>query len=339
MNIWLAVSLILVVSTVYLLAIEIYSVAFRLTGMATSKVKFQVASMFTGAGYTTAESELIARDDKRRKIALACIYTGHIFSVVFMGLIFNVVFSVINHIKEGGISTTVIEWYHIVSIVTASLFVTVLILKIPPINKRFQNLLEKIAINSSKKNRHTNHLRVLDLYGKHALAELTLNVVPDYMQDKPLSEIGLTKYYSIKVLSIKRGNRIIDVTRDTMFKKGDILAMYGLTNEIKDAFINSINYDNKPKEKLDKSNEISLVSNYGKDALVEVFVEEVPSQLVGVTVIEAKLKEKYNINIGIIKRGDDYIPVTKDTIIQKGDTITLFGPYKNIKMLFKTEEN
>ena len=65
MNIWLAVSLVLAVVTIYLFVIEVFSVAFKLTGMATSKIRFQVASLFTGTGYTTAESELIAKDEKR----------------------------------------------------------------------------------------------------------------------------------------------------------------------------------------------------------------------------------------------------------------------------------
>ena len=59
MNIWLAISLILAVVTIYLLAIEIFSVAFKLTGLATNKIKLQVASLFTGTGFTTSESELI----------------------------------------------------------------------------------------------------------------------------------------------------------------------------------------------------------------------------------------------------------------------------------------
>ena len=56
MNFWLAISLILAVAAVYLFMIEIFSVAFKLTGLATKKIRFQVASLFTGAGFTTQES-------------------------------------------------------------------------------------------------------------------------------------------------------------------------------------------------------------------------------------------------------------------------------------------
>ena len=67
--------------------IEAFSVAFKLTGMATNRIKFQVASLFTTAGFTTAESELITNDERRRKIAVTCIYTGHVFSVVIMVIV------------------------------------------------------------------------------------------------------------------------------------------------------------------------------------------------------------------------------------------------------------
>ena len=49
MNLWLAISLILAVVSVYMFVIETYFVAFKLTGLATKKIKFQVASLFTGS--------------------------------------------------------------------------------------------------------------------------------------------------------------------------------------------------------------------------------------------------------------------------------------------------
>ncbi len=337
MNVWLAISLILGVATAYLLVIEIFSVAFKLTGLATNKIKFQVASLFTGVGFTTSESELITSDDRRRKIAIGCAYTGHIFSVVIMGLVINVFVSIGFSISVGHETPTFTEWYFIIFYIALGLFLLMLLLKIPLINKHFQKLLETIAINSSKHSRNTNIITVLDMYGKHAIAEVILNRVPDFAKEVPLYEMGLNKDYSINVLSIKRGKRIIDVTKDTMFIKGDVLIIYGLINDINTVFINSIS----GKEKVivvDKSNEINLVNNYGTNALVEVYVDEVPEELVNTKIKDANLSGKYNITLGIIKRKDEYIYITKDTIIERGDTLTLFGPYKNIKLLFLDEE-
>ena len=338
MNVWLAVSLILAVVSVYMFVIETFSVAFKLTGMATSKIRFQVASLFTGVGFTTNESELIVNDERRRKIAIVCIYTGHIFSVVIMGLIINVFFS-IGTLVGSGASTehTFTEWYFIVFYIASALFLLMVLIKIPPINRRFQKLLETIAINSSKKSRNTNIIAVLDLYGKHAIAEVVLNKIPEFAKEKSLIEMGLTKNFSINVLSIRRGKRILEVTKDTMFSKGDVLVIYGLINDIKEAFINSL----EKKENvavIDRTNDITLVSNYGKNSLVEVYIDEVPKELEGVMIKDAGLNDRYSITVVVVKRKDEYLPVDKTTIFQQGDVVTLIGPYKNIKLVFMNDE-
>ena len=265
--------------------IEIFSVAFKLTGLVTSKIKFQVASLFTGTGYTTAESELIAKDEKRRKIALACIYSGHLFSVAFMGLIINVVISV----TQGQFQTSE-KVYFIILFITLGFFLLMAFLKIPPINRRFQRFLERVAIRASKKNKKTNILNVLDLQGKHAIVEVVLNIVPETMNEVPLSKMGLTKKFSINVLSIRRDSRIIEVSKDTMFKKGDVIVTYGLINDIREAFVYSVTKE-RPEEEIDKTNEINLVNNYGDNALVEVvkcfFVCSVAKEVVLHAVLEA----------------------------------------------------
>ena len=334
MNIWLAVSLILAVVSLYMFVIEAFSVAFKLTGMATNKIKFQVASLFTTAGFTTAESELITNDERRRKIAMACIYTGHIFSVVIMGLIINVFVSL-------GVGKKVeidfVSWYFIVFYVSAGIFLLVLFLKIPPVNRRFQKFLEKIAINASKRSRNTNIVTVLDYYGKNAIAEIVLNKIPEFANELTLFQMELTKKYSITILSIKRGKRTVEVTKDTMFRKGDVLVTYGLINDIQEAFVNSVK-ENQKVVVVDDSNELTLLNNYGANALMEVDVSEVPQELDGIKMKDSALTTRYGINIITIKRNDEYFSADKETIIQKGDTITLFGPYKNIKHLFRNTD-
>ena len=340
MNIWLALSLILFVVTIYLFSIEIFFVAFKLTGLATNKIKFQVASLFTSSGFTTSESELIVNNEKRRKIATACMYTGHVFSVAIMGLIANLMINIVlSFNKASGLEfevPTFTEWYMILLYITSGLFLLVLILKIPPVNKRFQKFLEAVAINSSKASRNSNYITVLDMYGRHAIVEIVLNQIPEFAIDKPLSEMNLTKDYSINVLSIKRGKRIIDVTKDTMFRKGDILSIYGIIGDIQEVFINSVSTEKKVV--VEHINEINLVNNYGSNALVEVFIDVLPKELVDTKIKDAQLNEKYNITVAIIKRKDEYIFVDRNTIIQKGDLVTLYGPYRNIKILFKTDE-
>lgn len=336
MSIWLAISLILAVASIYMFMIEFFSVAFKLTGLATNKLKFQVASLFTGTGFTTNESELITNDSRRRRIAVACMYTGHIFSVVIMSLIINVFISVYTEFSEIPAETQ--NWYFIVFFISLGLFLLAIFIKIPPINKRFQKLLEKVAINASARRRNTNIVTALDYYGRSAVVEVVLNRVPEFAKDVSLFDMQLTKKYSFIILSIKRGNRRVSVSKDTILVKGDVILIYGIITDIRMAFVESVEGKKNDTIVVDRTNEVQLINNYGENALVEVYVDEVPKELENVKIKDAGLNDRYKITVGIIKRGDEYVFVSKDTIIQKGDTVTFFGPYKNVKLLFGNVE-
>lgn len=341
MNFWLASSLILAVTAIYLIMIEFFSVAFKLTGLATNKIRFQVASLFTGAGFTTQESEIITNDNRRRRIAVVCMYTGHIFSVVIMGLIINVLISIGESLHADLPARTYTEWYFIVFYISSAVFILVLLIKIPPINKKFQKLLEKIAINTSKARRESNIITVLDYYGRSAVVEIVLNKVPEFAKDKSLGSMALTKKYALILLSLRRGNRRVSISKDTMISKGDVIVAYGHINDIRDCFINSLE-DNKKANKtvvIDNTNEIQLLNNYGANTLMEVTVHEVPKELEGIKMKDSHLTDRYSIQIIIIKRNNEYLFVNKDMTIEKDDIVTLFGPYVNIRHLFNNENN
>jgi len=59
------------------IAVRIGAIAFQLTGLEWSLAKFQALSCFTGTGFTTRESELVAANPQRRRIASALIILGH----------------------------------------------------------------------------------------------------------------------------------------------------------------------------------------------------------------------------------------------------------------------
>ena len=341
MNFWLAISLILAVTAIYLIMIEFFSVAFKLTGLATNKIRFQVASLFTGAGFTTQESEIITNDNRRRRIAVICMYTGHVFSVVIMGLIINVLISIGESLNADRPVRTFTEWYFIVFYISLAVFVLVLLIKIPPINKKFQKLLEKIAINTSKARRESNIITVLDYYGRSAVVEIVLNKVPEFAKDKSLGSMALTKKYALILLSLRRGNRRVSISKDTMISKGDVIVAYGHINDIRDCFINSLEENKKANNTvvIDNTNEIHLLNNYGANTLMEVTVHEVPKELEGIKMKDNHLTDRYSIQIIIIKRNNEYLFVNKDMTIEKDDIVTLFGPYVNIRHLFNNENN
>lgn len=340
MSILFALALILTFAGIYIFVIEVFSVAFKLTGLATKKVRFQVASIFTGTGFTTQESELIVNDERRRKIAVACMYTSHIFSVIIMGLLINFVISLVTLISNNTAITAEMftEWYAILFYIAAAFFVIVLIIRIPPVHNRFINDLERLGIKMSKTNRKTNIISVVDMYAKNAVVEVYLNVIPEFAKDKTLFEMQLTKKYLINILSIRRGNRMLDISKDTMFAQGDVVVVFGSVNDIKEAFIHTLDHpEDTIVVKETSLNTLSLLNNYGTNALMEIDVEEVPQEIDGLPMKDTHLPDRYNINVVVIKRHDDYITVDKDTVIQKGDRITVFGPYKTIKHLFHNE--
>lgn len=336
MSIWLALSLILGVTAIYLFMIEVFFVAFKLTGLATNKIKFQVASLFTGAGFTTGESEIITNDDRRRKIAVLCMYTGHIFSVVIMGLVINVLISIWAEVNAA--QSTLPEWYFVVFFITLGLFLIMVILKIPPVNKRFQKILENAALKISKKRRESNIVTVIDYYGRSAVVEVILNNIPEFAKDITLGDMALTKKYAFILLSIKRGNRRISVSKDSMFAKGDIIVAYGLINDIREAFVNSVAGKKNGTIVVDNTNEFQILNNYGPNTLMEIAVNEVPKEIEGKALKDSHLVELYSLRIVIIKRNNEYLFVDKDMMIEKGDLLTVFGPYMNIKHLFNNSD-
>ena len=247
-----------------------------------------------------------------------------------MGLVFNVVLSIAQLKTETGLPL-IVFW------ITLGFFLFTVFLKIPPINKRLQRLLERITIKLSVRNRKTNIITVLDLYGKSAMVEVILNKIPEFAQEKTLFEMGLTKKYTINILSILRGARYIEVSKDTMFKEGDRIVVFGFTKDIKEVFV-----DHSPKNTntliVSDGNQLSLINNYGNNVLMEVDVIEVPIELRGVKLKDSHLVDKYSISIVVIKRDDEYIFADKDIIITENDQLTLFGPYKSIKHLFMNDD-
>ena len=67
---------------------------------------------------------------------------------------------------------TFTAWYAIVFYVSFGIFLIMVLIKIPPINRRFQHFLEKIAVSISKNNRNTNIVSVSADDGINAASDL-----------------------------------------------------------------------------------------------------------------------------------------------------------------------
>ena len=87
------------------------------------------------------------------------------------------------------------------------------------------------------------------------------------------------------------------------------------------------------------NNTITLLDAYGKDAICEILVNNMPAILEDKPLFEAHLRDTYKINILMLKRKGKVIEITKDTIVQYHDLLVVFGSYQGIKDLFQSKVN
>ena len=332
----LALSFILIFGfiVVYIIFIEFFSLLFRMTGLTREKARFQTISLFTNAGFTTSESEVVTRDRKRRRIAISCMITGNVFSVIIVALIINIFTQISNDKSAVKNSINVLIW----AISGSALFI--IIFNIPFVKRQYEKIIDRIATYFMK-NKKKNVITLLDSYGKDAIAEVYINIMPQILDGKSLLESKLKDMYQMNILMLKRKGRVIDVTKDTIFQVHDILVIFGSHQNIKDCFEHPgkeaddiLEIENKITE-----NFIDLIDNYGKEAMAEVTINKIPDFLIDTKIKDSGLKDKYNINLLMLKRNDEVKPVSADTIIEVGDILTVFGLYISIKTAFLNRNN
>lgn len=91
--------------------------------------------------------------------------------------------------------------------------------------------------------------------------------------------------------------------------------------------------------KQNKVNTILLMDYIGNDSIANVILKEVPESLKEKTLAESGLKTEHNILIMLIER--DGIKPEKaraETVFKPGDTLTVFGQYREISRVFQAEE-
>ena len=322
MDLATSVILILAFIVIYVILVQIYSVLFRITGLTKEKALFQSVSLLTNSGFTTSESEVITSDRLRRRIATAAMISGYAFSVVIVSLIINVLISLKGDYQDTTLMYVVYGF--------SGFIIIIIITQIPIVKRNFEKLIQSIATRLLKRSNNENVIIMLDNYGRDAMAEVYLNRVPDFMVDKTVLEMKINSKYRINILMFKRNGKAMDVTVDTVFKKRDHLVVFGSAAGIKNAFM-------KRKGET-KHNVIELIEEYGEEAMTEITLNQMPEFLNNKGLFESGLKSNYYINLLTIKRKDQFIPVTKDVILQVKDVIVVFGPYDKIKEAFMIRE-
>lgn len=328
MTITTSLVLILCFILAYIIIIGTFSIAFQASGLTSEKARYQAISIFTNCGFTTTESELITSDRYRRKLAAILMIIGHIFAVLVVSLVVAL-FDDFN-------TADVKENAPLIGIFVVSLLAVFIIINLPFIKKPILNAISNLARKRALKKRKTNIMTVLDTYGKQSLVEIYLYWIPEFLKDKSLKDANLKRVYDLNLVAVKRKNKVLNVTAETIIQPLDKVIIFGHREVIDDIFMDKV--DRHAYELLSSKNKISIIDNYGRDALCEVVIRNLPEIFKDTKLSESGLKDNYNLQIMMVKNGTSHEIVGANTIIKDLDTIIVFGPYENIKRLFNTEE-
>ena len=312
---------------VYFALISFFSALFRITGLTKEKARFQVISMITCVGFTTGESEVITLNRRRRKIALACMISGNLFNVLIISLIINLISNI-------STESLIEEQIIIICAIIGTLFLLLIISKIPFVSRFIEKALEGFGRKIISRHDNANVLTILDSYDNDAIIEIFINCIPEILENKTLMESNFKRQYGLNIMMLKRGNRTIEITKDTVIQNKDRIVVFGNMQVIKDLFTykTNENFDNEVIKQ--KENVVTLIDNYGSDAMAEVEIRNLPEVLKDKKLYESTIRTEYNLNVIMLKRNDQAIKVTKDTIIEENDEIVVFGNYNSIKKIF-----
>jgi len=225
----------LTIITMTLLTTRIAAVALSLTGLSDTIARFQARSALSGVGFTTSEAESITTDHRRRKIIMKLMLIGNvgIVSLVATGLLS---FMHLSH-----------NYKHMpsVSVFLAGLAVLWFLATSKTMEKILRKLIQKFFRKyTSLASR--NYEDILRLNGNFVLVEIPVNL-KGWLENKTLSESKLD-LEGILVLGIHRdsGDYIGIPQPDTLFKAGDLVTLYGHSEQI--TKLNNRKADHKGEE-------------------------------------------------------------------------------------------
>jgi len=213
-----AVPVILLIA-ISVFVVKIATVALKMTGLDEKKAYFQALSAFTGTGFTTNDSELVLRNDIRRKIIIILMVLGN------AGLI-TVITTLVISFGRTNIYPLLIN-VGVVLVLIIILFKALTHKGITKfLNARIQSGLEKRPIFEKRPVEEV--LRIAKNYG---IAEVSIKEKYSDL-GKTLRESGFREN-DILVLAIERENAVIPTPKATdKILLDDVLICYGKLSNI-----------------------------------------------------------------------------------------------------------
>lgn len=213
---------------IYVMIAEVFTVLFRLTGLTEEKARFQVISMLTNSGYTTAESEIITSSKIRRRLARITMLFGYSFTVTIVSVVVNVFIALTKaQLKQlGGVVWSIL-------LLCGAFY---LFKYVPIIKEWFDRGIEKIG-NQIMFGNGSNPVIVMDTYGDKVIAKVQLTHMPVCLYHTPLEKSKLKENYHIQIILIQRkGEKITSIKGNTEIYIGDVIIVFGDYKVIRELF-------------------------------------------------------------------------------------------------------
>lgn len=213
---------------IYMTISDIITVLFQLTGLTEEKARFQVISLLTNSGFTTAESEIIVHSKIRRTLAKITMLFGYAFSVTIISALVNIFMNMdIKDLKSVAAS---------IVIFLVIFLIFYFFRRIPYIKTKFNQIIQRTA-NKIMFGENSNPISIMDDYGGTVVAKIYLNKVPKEFEGIPLKDSNIKQKHNILVMMVKEEGGIShQVEANTILKKKSVVMVLGERRKIREIF-------------------------------------------------------------------------------------------------------
>jgi hypothetical protein len=210
-----AISSLLLVVTVSLLITRVATVILTATGMSREAARFQARSAFSGAGFTTRESEMVIDHPVRRKVIATLMLLGSAGVVA-------VVSKLILGLGRGDVGQ---RWWRVLELVVG-LFAIVVVSRSRWVDQRLTALISRLLRRYTELPSRDS-AGLVELPGGYAVAELAV-MDGDWVAGRTLGDLRL-RDEGVVVLGITRpdGDYVATPDAASSVDSGDILVLYG----------------------------------------------------------------------------------------------------------------
>jgi hypothetical protein len=217
----IAILSLIIVLVVSLFIVRVATVALTLTGVSTEMARFQARSAFTGAGFTTTESERVVGHPVRRRIIMLLMLLGNAGIVTAVS---SLILSFTGESASTGVTGTL--WFRLLLLAIA--LAALIALSHSRLVDQWMSRGIKWALKRWTKLEVRDYASLLHLTGDYKVSELAV-AEGDWIAGRSLKELGLNRE-GVLVLGVERneGETFIGAPRgDTVIEAGDTLLLYG----------------------------------------------------------------------------------------------------------------